>query len=271
MSSRTLNRSTTTSIVCLRRRSSFGGSSSSQTSPSMRARTKPRARRSAMSCVCSPLRSCDHRGEQHQARARRQRQHLVHHLAHGLGREVEAVIRAARGAGPREQQPQVVVDLRHRADGRARIVGRGFLLDGDRRRQPLDVVHVGLFHHGQELARVGRERLHVAPLALGVDRVEGERGLAGAGQAGDDDQPVPGQVEVDVLEIVGARAADADESGPCPGPPGKPITIGCAVGPAKTALPAKSRRARADQCKPPVRPNPGQALGYRGGFSGGGP
>ena len=39
MSSRTLKRSTTTSMVCFLRRSSLGGSSSSQISPSIRART----------------------------------------------------------------------------------------------------------------------------------------------------------------------------------------------------------------------------------------
>ena len=62
----------------------------------------------------------------------------------------------------------------------------------------------------QELARVGRERLDVAPLALGVDRVEGERGLARAGEAGEHDQLVARDGQVDVLEVVLARAADHD-------------------------------------------------------------
>ena len=95
----------------------------------------------------------------------------------------DAVLRALRIAGAGEQQAQVVVDLGDRADGGARIVAGGLLLDGDRRRQALDQVDVGLVHQLQELARVGRQRLHVATLALGVERVEGERGLARAGQA----------------------------------------------------------------------------------------
>jgi tetratricopeptide (TPR) repeat protein len=66
------------------------------------------------------------------------------------------------------------------------------------------VVDVGLFHHRQELPRVGRQRLDVAPLALGIDGIEGQRRLARAGQAGDHDQLVARQVEVDVLEVVGA-------------------------------------------------------------------
>ena len=114
-------------------------------------------------------------------------------------------------ADAREEQPHVVVDLGDGADGGARVARGGLLLDRDGRREPVDLVDVRLLHHLQELARVGGERLHVAALALGVDRVEGERGFSRAGQAGHHDQAVARQVEVDVLEIVLARAADGDE------------------------------------------------------------
>src|SRR5690606_15082668 len=63
----------------------------------------------------------------------------------------------------------------------------------------------------EELARIGRQALDIAALALGIDGVEGERRLAGAGQAGHHDQPVARQVEVYVLEVVLARAANGDE------------------------------------------------------------
>ena len=151
-----------------------------------------------------------HRGEQHEPRAFGQCQRLVHHLADGLRQQVAAVGRAARGAGTGVQQAQVVVDLGDRADRGARVVRGGLLFDRDGRRQALDVVHVGLVHHRQELSGIGRQGFHVAALALGIDRVESQRGLAGAGQAGDHDQPVPGQVQVQVLEVVGPRAADTD-------------------------------------------------------------
>jgi hypothetical protein len=49
------------------------------------------------------------------------------------------------------------------------------LVDGDRGREALDEVDVGLVHLPQELAGVGGERLDVAALPLGVDGVEGER------------------------------------------------------------------------------------------------
>jgi hypothetical protein len=89
-------------------------------------------------------------------------------------------------------------------------VARRLLLDRDRRRQPLDQIDVGLFHQLQELARVGRERLDVAALAFRVERVEGERRFSRARQPGDHDQPVARQIDVQVLQVVRARAADAN-------------------------------------------------------------
>ena len=86
--------------------------------------------------------------------------------------------------------------------------GRGLLVDRDRRAEPLDEVDVGLVHLAQELAGVRRQRLDVAPLALGEDRVEGQAGLPGAGQPGEDDEGVARQVERDVLEVVLPGAPD---------------------------------------------------------------
>ena len=79
--------------------------------------------------------------------------------------------------------------------------------------EPLDEVDVGLLHLPQELPGVRRQRLHVAPLALGVDRVEGERGLPGAGQPREHDQSVTGEVERDVLEVVLTGAVDDEAIG----------------------------------------------------------
>src|SRR5471030_2513096 len=66
------------------------------------------------------------------------------------------------------------------------------------------------FHLPQELASVGRQRFDVAPLALGIDGVEGKRRLAAARQPGDDHQLVARKHEVDVLEVVLPRTADLD-------------------------------------------------------------
>ncbi len=101
-----------------------------------------------------------------------------------------------------EEQAEVVVDLGDGADRGAGVAAGRLLVDGDGRRQALDEVDVGLVHLAEELAGVGRQRLDVAALALGVDGVEGQRALARPGQAGEDDELVAGQLEVDALEVV---------------------------------------------------------------------
>ena len=126
------------------------------------------------------------------------------------GLELASALRADRVADARPEQAQVVVDLRRRADGGARRLGRVLLLDGDGGGEPVDVVDVGLLHALEELPRVRGERLDVAPLALGVDRVEGERGLARAGRPRDDREGAPRDLEVEALEVVLPRAADDD-------------------------------------------------------------
>ena len=106
----------------------------------------------------------------------------IHHLIDALLCDRLATVRAVRASRARIEQAQIVVDLRHRPDRRARIVTRRLLVNRDGGRQPLDVVHIGLVHLPKELPRVGRQRLHVAALPLGVDCIKCERGLPRAGE-----------------------------------------------------------------------------------------
>jgi len=84
------------------------------------------------------------------------------------------------------------------------------LLDGDGRGKPFDQIDIGLLHQLQKLPCVGRQRFHVAALTFRVERIEGQRGFTRAGKPGNHDQPIARQIEVDVLEIVGAGTADAN-------------------------------------------------------------
>src|SRR6266849_3500328 len=154
------------------------------------------------------LAAAHHRGEEIEPRSFRQRQHAVNHLRDGLALDRQAGGGRISDADARPQQAHVVVDLRDGADRGARVFRGGLLLDGDRRRQPVDLVDVRLLHHLQELARIGRKAFHVAPLAFRIDGVEGERGLAGARQPGEYHEPVARDLKIDVLEIVLAGAAD---------------------------------------------------------------
>ena len=136
--------------------------------------------------------------------------HAIDHLADRLALDRQAGRRRIGNADAREQKPHVIVDFGDGADGRAGILRRRLLLDRNRRREAVDLVDVGLLHHLEKLARIGRQRFDIAALAFGIDRVEGERGFARARKAGEHHQLVARDGEVDVLEIMLARAANDD-------------------------------------------------------------
>ncbi|HUH20637.1 MAG TPA: hypothetical protein VLZ09_02115, partial [Gaiellaceae bacterium] len=82
-------------------------------------------------------------------------QHLLDDLVEALARDRPPADRAVRPPDTGVEKAEVVVDLGHRADRRARVPRRRLLVDRDRRREPVDRVDVRLLHHLQELARVG--------------------------------------------------------------------------------------------------------------------
>jgi hypothetical protein len=138
----------------------------------------------------------------------RELENLIDDRLEALARDRAPADRAVRSADPGVEQAQVVVDLGDRADGGARVARGRFLVDRDRRAEAVDRIDVRLLHHLEELARVRRERLDVAPLPLGVDRVERKRRFPGAGEPRDADQAVPRQADGDVLEVVLAGAVN---------------------------------------------------------------
>ncbi len=202
------SRSTTTSIVCLNFLSSAGGSSSRYCSPSTLTRVKPSLRELLEELAVLALAVAHHRRVDRETRSLGQREHLLDDRVDRLPGDRPPADGAVRPTDARVEQAQVVVDLGHGAHGRARVARGRLLVDRDRRAEALDRVDVGLLHHLEELARVGRERLDVAALALGVDRVEGKARLAGAGEPGDADERVPREPDRDVLEVVLPGAVD---------------------------------------------------------------
>ena len=153
-----------------------------------------------------------HRREDHHPRLLRQRANRLLDLGRRLLRDRRAALRTGHVAHPGHQQPQVVVDLGDRGDRAARIRIAQPLVDGDRRLQALDAVDVGPLHLVEELPRVDRQALDVLPLPLGQQRVERQRALPRPADAGDHHQPIPRNVDVDVLQIVRPRPADGDRS-----------------------------------------------------------
>ena len=167
----------------------------------------------------------DHRRHDLDSAAIGHRQNGVDYLLDRLHLHPAAALVAMRPPRPGEEQAQVVVHLGHGAHGRARVARYALLVNGDCRRQPFDVVDVGLLHAAQELPRVCRERLYVPALPLRVDRVERQRALARPGHPRHDYQPVARYRYVDVLEVVLARALDDDVLQRQSGPP----TWGCGL------------------------------------------
>ncbi len=96
--------------------------------------------------VVGALAAVDHRGEHLEAGALGQLEDAVDDLLGRLAGHRRAVVGAVGHADAGEQQAQVVVDLGDGADRGARVAAGRLLVDGDRRRQALDEVDVGLVH-----------------------------------------------------------------------------------------------------------------------------
>src|SRR6185503_7021044 len=110
----------------------------------------------------------DDRSKDHHPLPLGQRGHMLDDLIDRLSRDRAAALRAMRHADRRKQKTQIIVDLGHGADGRARAAHGGLLLDGYCRRKPFYRIDIRFFELVEELASIGRKRFDVAALALGV-------------------------------------------------------------------------------------------------------
>ena len=135
--------------------------------------------------------------------------HLLGRIAPRLG----ATLRAVDASDPGEEQPEVVLELGGGAHRRAGGAHGVLLLDGDGRPDVLDAVHVGAVQPLEEHPGIGGERLDVAPLPLREQGVEGQRRLPGTGDPGDHRDPVVGDGDRHVLEVVLAGSFDPEPGG----------------------------------------------------------
>ena len=158
------------------------------------------------------LAAANDRRHDRDALARAELQDALDDLFGGLAGDGAAAVGAVRRADRGVEQAQVVVDFGDGADGGARAAAGGFLLDGNGRAEPFDRVDVGALDLVEKLAGIGRKRLDIAALALGIDGVEGERALAGAGESGDHGEGVARDAHVDVAQVMLARPTHRDVS-----------------------------------------------------------
>ncbi len=155
---------------------------------------------------------CDRRqGEADLNAARSLGQNIVRRRLGSVPPDRRAAHTTETPSGPRPEKPEVVVDLGSGADGRSTRDGRVALLDRDRRGETLEPVHERFRHPIEKLLGIRRERFDVAPLTLGVDRIEGQRALARTGRTCDHGQRAVRQLDVDALEVVLPGVHDADD------------------------------------------------------------
>ena len=122
-----------------------------------------------------------------------------------LGEDAALLAQRSRLAG--EERGEIRLDVAHRRDGRARALDGRAAIDGDARGDRIERVHRGAVEPLEELPRVRAEALDETPLAFGVQRVERERRLARAAEAGDGDERTGLEIEIDPLQVVGPSAA----------------------------------------------------------------
>ena len=122
-----------------------------------------------------------------------------------------AALVTERFAQAGHQQPQVIVNFGDRGHRAARIRLPGTLIDRYRRLQALDQIDIGPLHLVQKLPRVDRKAFDVLPLPFGENRIEGQRAFARAAGAGNDDQLVARQIDIEILKIVHPGATNLDE------------------------------------------------------------
>jgi hypothetical protein len=185
---RAMTRSMTTAMLCLSFLSSFGrGLERVDLAVDLDA-DEAAAAQLLEEVLVLALAVGDDGGEQDQAGVLGVVEELLDDLLRGGGADRLAALGAVLDADAGVEDTQVVVDLGDGADGGARVVGGALLLDGDGGREAAQVLDLGALELAEELARVGGEALDVAALALGVEGVEGEAGLARAADAGEDDE-----------------------------------------------------------------------------------
>ena len=101
--------------------------------------------------------TADNRREELDFRPLRQFHQLIHHLIHRLLFNLLTAAWAVWNSDTRIQQSKIVIYLRHCSHCRSGIAICGFLINGNRGRQPLNALHIRFLHLSEEHARVGRQ------------------------------------------------------------------------------------------------------------------
>ena len=129
-------------------------------------------------------------------------------LGGGRGEEGASGFRIVGSAIGGEKDAEMVVNFRGGGEGGAAAAAGVALLHGQGGGEPLHRINRRCGKPFEMEAGMGGETFKVPALAFGVDGIERQRGFAGAGGAGEDNETVFGNVEVEAGEIMLAGAAN---------------------------------------------------------------
>ena len=99
-----------------------------------------------------------------------------------------------------------MIDLGYRGHGAFATAPRGALLDADCGRKTIDLIDVRAGELLHKLPGVSVHRVKKTALAFGKQKIEGQRAFARATDASDDDEPIAGNLQRKVLQVMLARA-----------------------------------------------------------------
>ena len=123
----------------------------------------------------------------------------VYHFVHGLLLNLSSTLRTMGHPHSGKEKTHIVVDFRDGSHCGTRVSVCRFLVNGNRGRKSFYELHIRLFHLSEELSCIRRERLHIAPLPLRINRIEGKRGLSGARKSGKNHQRISRNIQIDML------------------------------------------------------------------------
>ena len=93
----------------------------------------------------------------------------------------------------------MIVDLGLGPDRGAGVGDNVLCLDRERRRDPGRGGHIRLGHALEELPRVGGNGFNITTLPFGIERVKGQGGFPGTGDAGDDVELAVRKFQIEVF------------------------------------------------------------------------
>ena len=101
-----------------------------------------------------------------------------------------------------KEQAQVISNLGRRPNRGAGSANGVFLFNGNGRPDVNQLIYIGTVQAFHEHSRVRGQGFHVAPLALGVKRVEGQRGFPRPGHARDNRDGIVRYADGDVTKVI---------------------------------------------------------------------